>query len=151
MIVPQFPTPNDQNPETWFKVFDKYKKEVDEDTILIGHSLGGTFTLKVLEKLETPIKAAYLVAAPIGIMPIRNYATDKPFLDHSFDWDKIKKNCKKFVVFHSDDDPFVCIENAESMAKNLNANFIHEKTAEHFNAGAGYTKFEDLLALISID
>jgi len=36
-------------------------------TVIIGHSLGGVFTLRILEKLDHPIKAAFFVGAPIGV------------------------------------------------------------------------------------
>src|SRR3989338_953362 len=39
-IVPQFPTPENQNPKEWFKVFKNYEKYLNQSTILIGHSCG---------------------------------------------------------------------------------------------------------------
>ena len=53
VIVPQFPTPENQSPENWLKVFENYNNEkyINEDTLLIGHSLGGGFLLWVLENI----------------------------------------------------------------------------------------------------
>src|SRR3989338_3239723 len=120
VIVPQFPTPKNQTPENWLKVFEEYenKKYLNEDAILIGHSLGGGFLLWVLEKIGTKInsdvnhksnnkvKAVFFVAASIGVKPIKYYETDKPFVEKEFDWQKIRGAAKKFFVFHSMDDPF---------------------------------------------
>ncbi len=145
VFVPQFPTPENQDPEHWFEVFKKYEDLYSPDTILVGHSLGGAFLLRVLEKYDTKIKAAYCVAAPIGILPLKNYKGDKPFIEEPFDWELIKTHADKFYVFHSDNDPLVCLGNGEELAKNLGVDLILVKNAGHFNTEVGYKKFELLL------
>lgn len=147
-IVPQFPTPQGQTPEKWMSVFKQYEDLLNEDTILIGHSLGGTFLLHVLEKYDTQIAAAHFIATPIGIMPIKNIKTDKPFLENPFDWDKIKSRTANFSVFHSDNDPYVGLENGKKLAQNLGVTLTFIKNAGHFNKAAGYTKFPELLSII---
>jgi len=151
VIVPQFPTPENQTPETWFEVFDKYRDQLNSETIFIGHSLGGSFLLRVLETLKKPIMASYLVATPIGIQPIVNWAGDEPFTGHPYNWDKIRQNCHKFVVFHASDDPYVGIENGKVLARNLGVKPIFKNNAGHFNTKAGYSKFEELHDLIVTD
>jgi len=146
--VPQFPTPENQSPETWFKVFEKYKKFYTPKTIMIGHSLGGTFLLNVLQKYDIKTKACFFVAAPIGVLPIKNILTDKPFLKTQFDWAKIRSNSQKFFVFHSDNDPYVCLENGKELASNLQTDLTFVPNSGHFNTASGYTKFELLLDLI---
>lgn len=145
VIIPQFPTPQNQTPENWFKVFNKYKKDFTEDTILVAHSLGGAFALRILEASEVKIKATFLVATPIGVRPIKNWDGDQPFIGQPFDWPKIKQNSKKFTVFHSEDDQMVSVGNGIELAKQLGAELVIEKSAGHFNANAGYAKFEMLL------
>jgi predicted alpha/beta hydrolase family esterase len=148
VFIPQFPTPENQTPEAWFKVFSEYKKYFTPDTILVGHSLGATFALRILEDSAVQIKAAFIVAASIGVLPIRYYETDKPFLAKPFDWDKIRKSSRRIYVFHSEDDPLVCVGNGKELAKNLGVDLILSKNAGHFNAKAGYTRFEKLLEMI---
>ncbi len=149
VIIPQFPTPEGQTLGNWFEVFEQYKQDYGPETILIGHSLGGAFLLRVLERYNVKIKAAFLVAAPIGILPLKNYETDKPFIGHQFDWEKIRKNSGKFFVFHSDNDPFVSLGNGQELAKRLGTELIFIPKAGHFNAAAGYLKFETLLDRIN--
>lgn len=62
VFVPQFPTPPvvPAKIAEWFDVLKSYEQHINEDTIFIGHSLGGIFTLRVLEKLTHPIKGAFL-------------------------------------------------------------------------------------------
>ncbi|TAL58297.1 MAG: hypothetical protein EPN86_00350, partial [Nanoarchaeota archaeon] len=63
--APAFPTPGEYAPINWLKVLEKFPP-IDEETILIGHSLGGSFLLSVLEKQKA--RAAFIVAAPFGLL-----------------------------------------------------------------------------------
>src|SRR3989344_2126006 len=78
VFVPQFPSPPivPSKISEWFDVLKNYEQEINEETILIGHSLGGVFTLRLLEKLSRPVKAVFLTGTPIGIKPLRNYDRD---------------------------------------------------------------------------
>lgn len=151
VFVPQFPSPPivPAKISEWFDVLKGYEQYIDENTILIGHSLGGIFTLRVLEKLKHPVRAAFLVGAPIGIQPIKNFERDKSFSGFTFDWKTIKKNAKRFAVFHSDNDPYVGLENGKELAKNLGVDLSLIPNAGHFNTSAGYTKFPELLSQIT--
>jgi hypothetical protein len=119
-------------------------KYIDEDTILIGHSLGGVFTLRMLEKLSHPVTAACFVGTPVGVQPILNYERDSAFSGFDFDWEIIKTKAKNFVVFQSDNDPYVGLENGEELAKRLGVALSFVPNAGHFNAKAGYISFPDL-------
>jgi hypothetical protein len=145
-IVPQFPTLPvvPAKVSEWFEVLDKYKDQINEETILIGHSLGGIFTLRVLEKLDHPVKTAVLVGTPIGIRPILNCDRDESFSGFNFDWEKIRKNAGDFIVYHSDDDPYVGLANGKKLAENLGVELTFIPNAGHFNKKAGYLKFEEL-------
>ena len=149
VIVPRFPTPESQSLENWLEILENYRQFFDENAILVGHSLGGAFLLRVLEKYGIQVKAAFIVAAPIGILPIRNFESDRLFLGNfDFNWKKIKSHCRKFFVFHSDSDPFVSLGNGKELAKNLGTKLILIPNAGHFNKSAGYAKFDVLLEKI---
>lgn len=147
VFVPQFPSPPivPSKISEWFEVLKNYEQYIDENTILVGHSLGGVFALRVLEQLKYPVRAVFLVGTPIGVKPIANYDRDNSFSGFDFDWEKIKNNSKSFVVFHSDNDPYVGLENGKELAKNLGAELTFIPNAGHFNAKAGYLSFPDLL------
>jgi uncharacterized protein len=145
VFVPQFPSPPvvPAKIAEWFEVLNGYKN-FNADTILIGHSLGGLFALRVLEKLEHPIKATLFVGTPLGIRPLLNYDRDNSFCGFYFDWESIRKKAKHYVVFHSDDDPYVDLENGTEPAKQLDIMLDFISSAGHFNTKAGYTQFEEL-------
>ncbi len=139
--VPQFPTPENQTLEAWFAVFEKYEGLLNDQTIVVGHSLGGSFLLRLLERIPSPIATACFVATPIGVPPVKNLEADKPFTGFPFDWKKIRKNAGNFMVFQSDTDPYVSLANGEEIANQLNVPLQFIPNAGHFNKAAGYTEF----------
>jgi hypothetical protein len=147
VFVPQFPSPPvvPAMIGEWFEVLKDYETNINEEAILIGHSLGGIFTLRILEQLKHRIKAAIFVGTPIGVRPILNYDRDSSFSDFAFDWPSIRPKAKKFIVYQSDNDPYVSLGNGEQLAKELGVELSFIPNAGHFNSRAGYTKFEDLL------
>lgn len=144
VYVPHFPSPPKipAKISQWLDVFEGYKQHINSDSILIGHSLGGIFALRVLEKLQHPVTAAVFVGTPIGVLPILNYDRDNSFSGFSFDWRSISKKAGTFLVFQSDDDPYVSFGNGEELAKNLNVTLQFVPNAGHFDARAGYTTFD---------
>ena len=145
VIVPHFPTPEGQSLGAWLEVLKPWRDKINPETILIGHSLGGIFTLKLLEILERPIKLVVLVGTPIGVGWIKNYDQDEKFAGFDFNWRKIKSKAKQFIVYHSDNDPYVSLENGQELSKHLGVNLTFISNAGHFNVKAGYIKFENLL------
>ncbi|MDD4332535.1 MAG: alpha/beta hydrolase [Patescibacteria group bacterium] len=147
VFVPQFPSPPvvPAKIDEWYKVLKNYEQYINEDTILIGHSLGGVFTLRILEKLKHSVRAAILVGTPIGFKPILNYNRDSSFSGFSFDWPIIKSKAKNFVIFQSDNDPYVSFDNGKELARELGVELSFVPNAGHFNKKTNYTKFDDLL------
>ena len=145
VFVPRFPTPEGESLDSWLEELKEYEKYINEDTILIGHSKGGLFLLRVLEQLNKPVHAAFLISAPIGIKPILYYDADYKFSGFNFNWDKIRSNSNYFSVYHSDNDPYVDLENGKQLADKLGVKLNFISQAGHLNAESGYTTFETLL------
>lgn len=146
VFVPQFPTPQGQTLAEWMEVFEGVRGGLEEDAIFVGHSLGVPFVLNVLEKY--PAHAAFLVAGFVGKAGNKFDEGMKTFAQREFDWKRIRKNCGKFYVFHSDNDPYIKLEKGEEVAKKLGTGIILVKGAGHFNAKAGYMEFPLLLEKI---
>lgn len=146
VFVPRFPTPEGQTLESWLKIFGGYEKYMNKDSLVVGHSLGVPFLLSVLER--KPAKAAFFVAGFASLLGNRFDDVNKTFVEKDFNWNVIRKNCRKFYIFHSDNDPYVPLEKAEKLAKNLGTGIMLVKNAGHFNEKAGYTRFDLLLERI---
>lgn len=145
VYVPKFPTPENQSLNSWMDVFKDYEKYLNEDTIVVGHSIGPSFLLSVIENAKTSIKAAYFVCGFIG--PLEDptfHELNKTFSMVPFKWDVLKSKAKYFV-YHADNDPYLPMQKAEDLAKHLDVNVNVVKGAGHFNEDSGYTKFELLL------
>lgn len=146
VFVPKFPTPENQTLENWLKVFEKYERYLDENTMVIGHSLGCAFLLNVLERANRPIKSAFLVAGFVSALDIPELDNiTRSFWDRKFDWKKIRNNCRNFTLYHSDNDPYVSLEKGKELAERLDCRLKIIKNAGHFNKKSGHTKFEMLL------
>lgn len=143
VLVPRFPTPEDQTLDSWLAVLDRYRGHLNEDSIVVGHSLGVSFLLSVLE--ERRVRAAFLVAGFVGRINNEFDEGMKTFVQREFEWDKIRKNCKRFYVFYSDDDPYVKPHKARELSERLVTHATLVKNAGHFNAASGYTRFDLLL------
>ena len=146
VTMPLFPTPKDQSLENWMKVFEPYLININKETVFIGHSLGATFILSVLEKINIRIKACFLVAGFKSMLNIDEFdSVNKSFINKVFDWEKIKGNCENFYIYHSDNDPYVPLEQGQELASKLEAVLTVIKDAGHFNEKFGYITFEKLL------
>jgi len=148
--VPRFPTPIGESLNAWFKELNAQDEKISNNSLMIGHSKGGMFLLKVLEQLKEPIDTAIFVSAPIGIKPILYYDEDKLFSNFEFNWDKIRGKAKHFIVFHSDNDPYVSIENGIQLAKELGINMTFIPQAGHINAESGFTEFPQIIDVLEL-
>lgn len=150
VFIPQFPSPPvvPANITEWFDVLHNFEDKINERTLIIGHSLGGKFALRILEKRAHPIRLAAFIGTPIGVPPIKNNERDNAFTDNNFDWEKIRSHAENFIVFHSDNDPYVALANGTELASHLGVDLSFIKDAGHFNAAAGYTRFEALFEKI---
>ena len=133
VYVPLFPRPEEQNLESWLKAFEPYEKFVNEEIVFIGRSIGPSFILRLLERIKVKVKACFLVCgfcSDIGLEEFRPLIAT--FIDKPFDWEKIRKRCRKFFVYNSDNDPYIPLKNGRELADKLGTKLTLVKGAEHF-------------------
>jgi uncharacterized protein len=146
VFTPTFPTPKNQSLESWLEVIEDYKQYINEDTIVVGHSLAPAFLLSVIETLDQPIKSAFLISAFVCLLGNPEFdELNKTFVTKSFNWDLIKKNCNTFHIINSDNDPYVPIQEGQKLAKELDVDLTVIKDGGHLNSESGYTEFSFLL------
>ena len=149
VFVPEFPTPENQNLENWLKAFEPYRQYVDKNSIVVGHSIGVSFLLTIIESLSKPIRAAFFVSGFVSLLNNQSFdGINRSFVEKEFNWSLIKQNCNKFYIIHSDDDPYVSLEKARELSNRLGVPPFIMRYAGHFNEGSGYTKFDLLLQKI---
>lgn len=148
VTVPKFPTPIGQTLENWLKIMKKYEDKINQDTILIGHSLGAAFILDYLEQSDKEIRAAILVAGYHELPENKFKKLNEPFVNKKFAWNKIAENCEEFIVIGSDDDEYIPESVTRRLAFKLDAELHVIHNGGHLNADAGYKKFPFLLEIL---
>ncbi|MBI2047262.1 leucine--tRNA ligase [Candidatus Pacearchaeota archaeon] len=119
--VPKLPNTDNPNVNEQVKyVLDNCK--LDENTVLLGHSLGSVVALKVLESLNKPIKKLILAAGFIEPV-IKEWPFVKNF-DWKFDFEKIRDNVKEIIILHDTKDK-IPREQAEKLKEKLGSKLIY--------------------------
>jgi len=138
--VPQLSDSKHPDMNKWLTEASSFK--TGPDTVLIGHSLGAVFILRMLERGHQA-KAVYLVAP--FLTDLGWEVLDKSlFFADTFDWHHIKKQCGHFEVFASKNDPHVPVEDVEAVAEALEVKNQVLDVNKHFNI----TEFPYLLERI---
>ena len=132
-----------------YNAFILSKWTFDSDSIIVGHSSGAVAALGLLEEApdKTVIDRAFLVAGFIGDL---GWDALKELSRYTLDWLKIRKKARKFILIHSDDDPYVPLQHGESLKEKLDAELIVLRGQKHFSLEAGpqYKEFPELLEKI---
>lgn len=130
-------------------IFSNKEWQFNSDSIIVGHSSGGVAALKILQKLPEGIVVNKCIT--VGAFKETHGWTDiLGLFTEPFDFPFIKSHAKHFIVFHSDDDPYVPVNDAKIFVKNLDAEFVFMKGQGHFNLEKGpqYKQFLKLLEKI---
>jgi predicted alpha/beta hydrolase family esterase len=96
--TPEMPKPYEPNYSDWLKVFSQF--EVDENTVLVGHSCGAGFLLRWLS--ENNVKVGKVVLVAPWIDPTKTLASG--FFNFNLDKDLVNKTEGVTVFYSADDD-----------------------------------------------
>ncbi len=153
--VPDLPDSEHPNTKKWLEIVKNNQYwAFGIESILIGHSAGATFILRLLEEMPQGIKVhkAILVAGPVEIGTKPEYFQYKQDLVRGgFDWEKIKNSCEYFYFLYSDNDKYQCGEDqGKILQSHLGGELIVKYGEGHFNLEEGeqYKEFSLLLELI---
>ena len=111
VILPRMPNSFNAKYEEWKIWFEKYLALLDEDLILVGHSLGGSFLAKYLATESVPLKirATFLIAAPHDTDGERALVE----FDSPEDLTQLQAQGGEIFMYHSTDDPIVAFSEFE--------------------------------------
>jgi len=130
VVVPDMPNTLHPKKEEWVEVIRNFNP--DEDSILIGHSLGGVAILRYLEVAGQKVGKCILIATPIRKLG-QGYEGIENFLEGDFNWDRIKESVQAFIVFQQKNDPAVSIQHGKDLANNLGADLVMTEGNDHFD------------------
>lgn len=119
-----------------------------DNAVIIGHSSGSVAVNGLLQVLpeSVNINTAILVGTFRGDMGWDSLKG----VNVPFDYEKIKLKSKKFIVIHSDDDPYCPLDGAKYVAEQLGAEFILLPKMKHFSfqLDQRFSQFPELLDII---
>ncbi len=107
----------------------------DRNTVLVGHSLGSVVALKVLEKLEKPIKRLVLAA---GFSEPGFKDQKRPFeetFDWKFDFEKIRNNAGEIIILRAKNDSAVPSERADKLKEQIGGTIVDFKAEDDHICG----------------
>ncbi len=149
VLVPEFPTPEGQDADSWTSWF-LVQSMPDKNLTVIGHSIGATCLLNLLNEINTPIAASYFIAPVMGDIGFAEYDDlNRSFYETDFDWAGIRSRMGKAIIMHGDNDPYVPLSHAELLAGKLEVPLTIIPNGGHLNAETGFTDFPQLLASLT--
>ncbi len=153
VFVPQLPTPEGQLLSNWLKIVEtELNGCLPTDTVLIGHSTGAVFVLRMAERTSQPYKAIFSVcpfARDLGLAKFD--PLNASFVHPAFDWARVKQGSQKTTCFAGDNDPYVPLACTRDVADKSGAELVVIEKAGHLNAEFGYREFPLLLEKILKD
>lgn len=147
VFVPQLPDPGNPRIHNWVPKLAETVGTPDEQTYLIGHSMGCQTIARYIESLGKNIKVggAVFVAGFFkrltGLEEDKDVQeTDRHWLNAPIDFKKIKSRLNKSIAIFSDNDPYVPLGNQDDFKNKLGSKIIIEHQMGHFNKAAGVTQ-----------
>lgn len=144
VILAKMPNKNNAKYIEWAIYFNNLVPLLDDDLILVGHSLGGIFLAKYLSEnlLPKKIKALILIAAPFDNV---NQEESLDSFNLLADLGNINRQCENIFLIHSKDDNIVEYKQSIKYEKELtNSTLITFENKRHF----GQETFPEIKELI---
>ncbi|HSX47914.1 MAG TPA: alpha/beta fold hydrolase [Candidatus Nanoarchaeia archaeon] len=137
VVAPAFPNPEKPSVEIWTNQLAGLICEADEQTVLVGHSLGVFLILRYLSEPGAQVAGAVLVA---GGLP-----THRPELLKELNFESVIKRAAKRICIYSDDDRVVPPERSLELAKAINAETVLDSGKRHFSGLRGCNELPSAL------
>ncbi len=125
----ELPEPYEPIYEKWVKTFEQF--DVDEETILIGHSCGAGFLVRWLSENKIKVGKVVLVAPYLGL----DDRVKSDFFDFEID-SKISERTNGLIIFSSDNDDEDILESVDKLKNKLeNVEIMELENRGHFTLG----------------
>jgi predicted alpha/beta hydrolase family esterase len=146
--VPTLPNSTNPQPGPWLKTLQDAVGTVDDDTVLIGHSLGSITTLRLLEALPRPWTLRGLILVAGFAQPLPNLPKLDPFTAAPLDVQAIRDGARRRHVFGSDNDTTVAPPITAALARSLDAPLTVIPGGGHFVERQGCRSLPQILPVL---
>lgn len=118
VLSPRMPNNTNAQYTDWKKIFEKIMDKVDENVVLIGHSLGALFLAKYLSENfpSKKVKSVFLVAAPFDDTSQESLGS---FVIDVSKVGNIQEKVGSIFLYFSKDDPIVSFSEANKYVQKL--------------------------------
>lgn len=133
----------------WSKdIREKCPFTINEETLIIGHSSGAILALILAQGNFEPIGG--IVGVSVFHDNSLNWEPNNKLFDVRFEWNTIRANAKKLLLIHSDNDPYVPLNQAQYVADNCRAELLTIPGQGHFNLEQSeeYGQFPKLIEVL---
>ena len=146
--LPQANKPNIQRYNTYLRSQKEFKN-INNETVMIGHSAGAVAVLGLVQELpdDIVIQQVILVSA---LKDDLGWESLNELFEKPFDFEKIKKHVKQITLIHADNDPYIPLDQPEYLADQLGGELIIIEGQGHFNieSNPNFTTFPYLMELL---
>jgi hypothetical protein len=140
VLVPAMPGADQPRIEPWVDKISEAVGEANENTFLVGHSMGCQAIARYLERLpESKIVGGAIFVAGFfdEVTGIEDDPEDQETMKHwmeaPIDLGKVKPHMKKSVAILSDNDPYVPLSNREGFEEGLGSEVVVMSKMGHFS------------------
>jgi len=146
VIRPRLPTPRGQSLDAWFEAFDRSVRHlVPSSTVLVGHSLGAAFALRLIKRSAEPFRATLLAAGFVGALGLPDYdPINATFFASPFDWPAIRDRAGQIFCWAGANDPYVPVSRTWQVADLLGAPLHIVNGGGHLNEESAFLSFPAL-------
>lgn len=149
--LPELPQADQPSLHLWSKFIQKECPfTINEDTLIVGHSSGAILGLIIAQKNMESIGG--IVGVSVFHDNSLEWEPNSKLFDVHFEWDAIRATTKRLLFVHSDNDPYVPLEQAQFVANNCQAEIVVLPEQGHFNLekSESYREFPRLIELMEL-
>lgn len=147
--LPQLPDAQQPSLRKWQQfVTEECPFPINEETLIIGHSSGAILALVLAENNMEKIGA--IVDVSVFHDNSLQWQPNDQLFDVQFDWAAMRQGVGELLFIHSDNDPYVPLDQAQYVANSTGGEMIVIPGEGHFNLERSdeYKKFPRLLEIL---
>lgn len=147
--IPQLPNADHPSLREWGDfVHNNSPFALDEDTVVVGHSSGAILALLLAQEATEAIGG--VVAVSVFYDNSLGWAPNNRLFDVTLDYDDIRDHILNGLCVHSDNDPYVPLDQARFVADRVDLELVVLEGQGHFNLeqSAAYMQFPWLVDMM---
>jgi len=153
VTAPALPNPDEPQLESWLACLHDTLTHLDEDTVIVGHSLGGLATLHFLSRLPKDVTVGKVVLVTpvvdrIDRLSDAERAFVAPWFETSLDDQRVRSAAKEIIGIFSDNDHWIPQESSGVLEERFGARTIIVHGKGHYSDPTSAKKVPEILAQI---